>query len=233
MRDARQLPDAGTGAARAGRREPRAPLRSAGVITRLLGSRAFVAACVVAPGLWMGWPLFLSGDPSVAADPAKYVLHHLGFTASVLLAAVLLLSPLRAVFPRWRGAQVLQRHRRFIGVSAFVYAGLHVTMHFIYEGGFGTFRTDWQKPFILVGLGAFVILTVLAVTSPGAVVRRLGRKRWKALHRLVYLAAILVLYHQISARKVFPVQVLWIFGPLLAFEVLRIARTVGVRTRLP
>jgi DMSO/TMAO reductase YedYZ heme-binding membrane subunit len=60
-------------------------------------------------------------------------------------------------------------------------------------------------------------------------VRRLGPRRWKWLHRLVYIAAVLVVYHQISARKVFPTQVVWIFGPVLVLEIWRItrARKVG------
>lgn len=195
------------------------------VVERLVGSRVVVATALIAPGLWPLWPMFITHDPSVGADPAKYVLHHLGFTAAVVLAIVLVLSPLRAAVPRWRPAQVVQRHRRFIGVSAFAYAALHVVMHFIYEGGFGTFQTDWRKPFILVGLIAFSILLLLALTSVNAAVRWLGARRWKWLHRLVYVAAVLVMYHQVSARKVFPMQVVWIFGPVIVLELVRIARS--------
>ena len=194
------------------------------LIARLLRARALILAPIIAPGLWPVWPLFLRPDATVLADPPKYVLHHLGFTASVLLAIVLVLSPLRAAFPRSTLAATLQRHRRLIGVSTFVYAALHVTMHFIYEGGFGTFATDWKKPFIAVGLGAFTILLVLAATSFNAAVRQLGARRWKWLHRLVYVAAALVVYHQISARKIFPMQVVWIFGPVLLLELWRITR---------
>jgi methionine sulfoxide reductase heme-binding subunit len=196
-----------------------------GVIEKLFPARAFVLAAVVSPGLWMAWPLFIAPDASVLADPPKYVLHHLGFTAAVLLAIVLTLSPLRVAFPRSRAIAALQRHRRFIGVSTFVYAALHVTMHFIYEGGFATFASDWNKPFILMGVIAFTILTVLAATSFNAAVRWLGARRWKWMHRLIYLAAALVVYHQISARKVFPMQVVWIFGPVFVLELWRIART--------
>lgn len=191
----------------------------------------FVWACVAAPAAWMIWRLFASGDPSVAADPAKFVLHHLGFSAACVLVATLALSPLRSAFPRWRPFQVVQRHRRFIGVTAFVYAALHVAMHFIYEGGFGTFASDWRKPFILVGLVAFIILAVLAATSPKAVVRWLGARRWKWMHRSVYLAAVLVMYHQVSARKVFPIQVVWLFAPLLALECVRVAKALIGRHR--
>jgi sulfoxide reductase heme-binding subunit YedZ len=202
----------------------------ASFLEKLLRTKAFILALIVAPGVWPAWPFFITRDPSIGADPLKYVLHHLGFTAAVMLAVVLSLSPLRTALPRSRLVATLQRHRRLLGVSTFVYAALHVTLHFIYEGGFGTFATDWRKPFITVGLMAFTILVVLAATSFNAAVRRLGAHRWKWLHRLVYLAAALVVYHQISAQKVFPMQVVWIFGPLLALELWRIIRARRRRT---
>jgi len=190
-------------------------------LAKLLRSKPFVLTLIVLPGLWPVWPMFVRGDPTVLADPPKYLLHHLGFTAAVLLATVLMFTPLRTAFPQSALTSALQRHRRLVGVSAFTYAALHVTMHFIYEGGFGTFAKDWEKPFIAVGVIAFIILFLLAATSINGAVRWLGARRWKWLHRLVYVAAILVVYHQISARKVFPMQVVWIFGPLLAFEIWR------------
>jgi len=194
------------------------------LLEKLLRAKAFILALIILPGLWPLWPMFVRADATVLTDPAKYVLHHLGFTASVLLAIVLTLSPLRLAFPRVRLVAALQRHRRLVGVSTFVYAALHVTMHFIYEGGFGTFAKDWKKPFITVGVIAFTILLILATTSFNAAVRRLGATRWKWLHRLVYVAAVLVVYHQISARKLFPMQVVWIFGPVLALELWRVAQ---------
>ncbi len=193
-----------------------------GWLARLLRRKTAIWILLVLPGLWPVWPLVLSRDPTVATDPGKYVLHHLGFTAAVLLALVLTFSPLRIFWPKSALVRALNRHRRLVGVSVFVYASLHLTMHFIYEGGFGTFATDWKKPFIAFGLGAFAILLVLAVTSINPFVRRLGGRRWKNLHRLVYLAAGLVVWHQILARKLFPPQVVWIFGPLILLEIARI-----------
>jgi sulfoxide reductase heme-binding subunit YedZ len=192
----------------------------------LLRSKLFIIALLVSPGLWMAWPL-LNGNPTVAADPLKFILHHLGFTASVILAIVLSLSPLRVIFPKSRLVLALNRHRRLIGVTVFVYVLLHVTAHFLYEGGFATFPADIKKPFIFTGLIAFTILFLLAITSLNRAVRFLGARRWKWLHRLVYLAAALVVYHQISARKVFPMQVLWIFVPLVGLEVLRIVLSIA------
>ena len=204
-------------------------------LEKLLRSKAFVVTLIVLPGLWPAWPL-LRHDPSVLADPLKYVLHHLGFTACVLLAVVLSFTPLRVLFPKWGVALALNRHRRLVGVSAFVYAALHLATHLLYETGGDTsalgrvFKAAATKPFQLVGLAAFVILLVLAVTSLHAAVRWLGGKRWKNLHRLVYIAAGLAAYHQIEARKIFPVQVLWIFGPLAVLEIARVFRQMRKKT---
>jgi len=141
----------------------------------------------------------------------------------VLLVTVLTFTPLHVIFPRSKLALALNRHRRLVGVSAFVYAALHLATHLVYEGGFGVLASDIKKPFLVTGLIAFTILLVLAVTSLRRLVRALGAKHWKMLHRLAYVAAALAAYHQAAARKLFPVQVLWIFVPLALLEIARIA----------
>lgn len=193
-------------------------------LEKLLRSKVVVWILIVLPGLWPLWPIFVRKDPTVLTDPAKFVLHHLGFVACVLLAIVLTFTPLRVLFPKWGVALALNRHRRLVGVSSFVYGALHFTTHVLYEGGLGILATDVTKPFLLTGLIALTILLALAATSPHAAVRWLGGKRWKNLHRLVYVAAALVAYHQAAARKVFPMQVVWIFAPVVVLELLRIAR---------
>jgi sulfoxide reductase heme-binding subunit YedZ len=200
------------------------------VLAKLLRSKLVVWTLIVLPGLWPVWPIFVTKDPSVLADPLKFVLHHLGFVACLLLAIVLTFTPLRVLAPKNEIALALNRHRRLVGVSAFVYAALHFATHIIYEGGTevsaipAILRTAVTKPFQLTGLIALAILLVLAVTSLHALVRWLGGKRWKNLHRLTYVAAALVAYHQAAARKVFPPQVLWIFVPLVVLELARIVK---------
>jgi sulfoxide reductase heme-binding subunit YedZ len=137
---------------------------------------------------------------------------------------------LRAIFPNSRLVLALNRHRRLIGVTVFVYVLLHVTAHFLYEGGFATFPADVKKPFIFTGLIAATILFLMAITSLNRAVRWMGARRWKWLHRLVYVAAVLVAYHQILARKIFPVQVLWIFLPLVTLELIRIILSLSRRS---
>jgi methionine sulfoxide reductase heme-binding subunit len=210
------------------------------ILEKLLRSKLVIWTLIVLPGLWPVWPIFLQQDPSVLADPLKYVLHHLGFVACVLLAVVLTFSPLRVLFPQWGVALALNRHRRLVGVSAFAYAALHLTTHLLYEGATDPsllptiLRAVVNKPFQLTGLIAFTILLVLAATSSNAAVRWLGGKVWKNLHRLAYVAAALVAYHQAAARKIFPMQVLWIFVPLAVLELLRISkqqRTTAAKRR--
>jgi sulfoxide reductase heme-binding subunit YedZ len=197
-------------------------------LAKLLRSKAVIWTLLVLPGLWPLWPIFISHETSVLADPLKYVLHHLGFVACILLAVVLTFTPLRTLWPNWPVSQALNRHRRLVGVAAFVYAALHLATHLIYEGGADVsflpeiLRAAVKKPFQLTGLIAFTILFVLAITSPHAVLRWLGGKLWKNIHRLAYVAAALVAYHQAAARKLFPMQVLWIFVPLALLEVARI-----------
>ncbi len=198
---------------------------------KLLRSKFVIWTLLVLPGLWPVWPIYIKEDFGVLADAPKYVLLHLGLMASVLLAVVLTFTPLRVLFPKWDVALALNRHRRLVGVSVFAYAAIHFGAHLYYEGGWPklahTLKTIVDKPFLLTGAIALTILLVLTVTSLHAAVRWLGGKLWKNLHRLIYPTAALVIYHQISARKTFPMQVVWIFGPVLLLEIARIwkART--------
>jgi len=200
------------------------------LLAKLIRTKLVAWITIVLPGLWPLWPIFVTRDPTVLADPLKFVLHHLGFVACLLLVTGLAFTPLRVLVPKNELVLALNRHRRLVGVSAAVYAALHFTTHLVYEGGTDVsaipsiLRTALKKPFQLTGLAAFTILLVLAVTSFPPFLRWLGGRRWKNLHRLAYVAAGLVAYHQAAARKVFPPQVLWIFVPLAALELARIIR---------
>ncbi len=193
------------------------------VVERLLRSKRPLLVCLVLPALWPVVPFFVLADPSALAEPTRYVLHHTGLVALVLVLVVLTFSPLRVLFPGAAWTTALQRHRRWTGVAAFAYAAAHLGMYFVHEGGAATLLRDWNKPFILVGLLAFAILLALAGTSWNGAVRRLGARRWKRLHRIVYVAIALATLHQIWAVKVFPMQVVWLVGPLLVLEALRVA----------
>jgi methionine sulfoxide reductase heme-binding subunit len=199
---------------------------SAPALEKLLRSKIVIWTLIILPGLWPVVPLLLVPNPTAQTDPLKFILLHLGFTASVLLAVVLTFTPLRVLFPKWSVAQALNRHRRLVGVSAFGYGIVHYSVHILYEGGLEflpiTLKADVSKPFLVTGMIALTILLVLAITSLNAAIRWLGGKTWKNLHRLAYVAAALIAYHQSAAKKIFPVQVLWIYVPLVLLEIARI-----------
>lgn len=192
------------------------------LLEKLLRSKLTIWILLVAPAAWALKPLFFP-DPT-DADPLKSTLLHLGLIACIVLATVLAFTPLRVLWPKWGVAQALNRHRRLVGVGAFAYALLHFAAHMLhsYDGGFGTFWKEIQKPFQLIGLGALLILFVLTITSLNAAIRWMGGKAWKNLHRLAYVAAALAAWHQADARKIFPLQVVWIFGPLAALQIARV-----------
>ncbi len=199
-------------------------------LEKFLRAKPVVWTLLILPGLWPVWPLFVTRSAAAGADPLKFILHHLGFVACVLLAVVLTFTPLRVLFPKSKLVLALNRHRRLVGVASFAYALLHLVAHILHEGGTDPaqlaviFRTALRTPFQLTGLITFTILFVLTVTSVNSLVRRLGGMRWKNLHRLAYVAAALAAYHQAAARKIFPRQVLWIFVPLALLELGRIIR---------
>lgn len=110
-----------------------------------------------------------------------------------MLCATLAVTPLR----RLTGFAALARLRRMLGLFTFFYACLHLTTYVWFDQWFDPLAILLdvvKRPFITVGMTAFVLLLPLAATSTDAMMRRLGR-RWVELHRLVYLIAPLAILH--------------------------------------
>jgi sulfoxide reductase heme-binding subunit YedZ len=132
-------------------------------------------------------------------NPVETALQRTGQIAVVFLLISLACSPIQRLF-RW---SVMRRLRKNFGLYAAFYAFAHFATFAIWDYGLD-FPLIWseiiEKPFILLGLAALIILLVLAATSFRYWQRKLG-KGWRTLHRLVYLAAILVLVHYFLAVK--------------------------------
>jgi sulfoxide reductase heme-binding subunit YedZ len=110
-----------------------------------------------------------------------------------MLVTSLAVTPLRRL-TKWND---LIRLRRMIGLFAFFYATLHMLTWVVLFHYFDlSFMVEdvVMRPFITIGMATFLILLALAVTSNRFSIRRLGR-RWQALHRLVYVAAVLAVIH--------------------------------------
>jgi len=150
------------------------------------------AACIT-PALLLCAGAFDLFGVSLGPDPVARILHSCGKTTLNLLLITLLVTPVRQL----TGLTHLLRLRRMLGLFAFSYALLHFLVYLILDQELnfrGVLHDIAKRPYITIGFTALVILAPLAVTSTNRMMRRLGR-RWQKLHRLIYVAAILGVWH--------------------------------------
>jgi methionine sulfoxide reductase heme-binding subunit len=152
------------------------------------------------PGLFVGALvplavlLWRAAHGTLGADAIAVGLNQLGYLALALLMASLACTPVK-ILTGWTWPI---RVRRMLGLFAFFYASLHLLTYVGIDQ-----QLDWpvlwgdvtQRKFMIVGFLAFLCLAPLAWTSTDASVRRLGFNRWKALHRLAYVAGVLAVVH--------------------------------------
>lgn len=140
------------------------------------------------------WLVFAAATNRLGANPAEALIRDTGEWALRLLCMTLAVTPMRVQM----GLPSLARWRRPLGLFTYFYASLHLLCYAWLDMGLEVVEiaSDIAKrPFILVGFSTFLILTALAMTSWNGAVRRLGAARWRALHRLVYVATLLALLH--------------------------------------
>lgn len=188
-------------------------------------------ACLL-PLAWLVYGGFTAG---LGANPVERITHRTGLTTLVLLLAGLAITPLR----RWSGLLWLIQYRRVIGLFAFFYGCLHLLTYAWLDQMFspGAIVHDVAKrPFITMGMTAWVLLLPLALTSTQRAIRALG-KNWGRLHRLVYFAATagaIHFYWLVKRDKQEPRQYLIILAVLLLSRVvLWLAKTHASRGPKP
>lgn len=126
---------------------------------------------------------------ALGANPIEKITRTTGYWALTMIMVTLSATPLKQLL----GWSWLVRLRRMLGLFAFFYALLHFSTYLVLDQFF-----DWdsiikdiaKRPYITMGFPAFLLLIPLAVTSTDGMIRRLGGKRWKFLHRTVYLCAV-------------------------------------------
>ncbi|MFO7166809.1 MAG: protein-methionine-sulfoxide reductase heme-binding subunit MsrQ [Chloroflexota bacterium] len=136
---------------------------------------------------------------NLSVNPIQDITHRSGYTALVLLVLSLACTPASALL----GQKWALKLRRPLGLYAFLYAAVHLLIFVALDYGLDLgliWAAIAEKRFVLAGLAAFLLLVPLALTSTKGWQRRLGR-RWKLLHRLVYLAAPLAAIHFIWLVK--------------------------------
>ena len=173
--------------------------------------KAVVWAACLAP-LAMLAHRFHAGD--LGANPIDFVTDWLGIWALRLLLASLALTPLRILL----GLSWPVTLRRLLGLFAFSYVALHLATWVLVDHAL-----DWpvmladvvKRPYITAGMAALVLLVPLAATSTAGMIRRLGARAWRRLHRLVCASAVLAVLHVIWLAKVGRVEP-YVYAAILA-----------------
>ena len=190
---------------------------------------AFKALVFIAALIPFGNLLWLGLHDGLGANPIEKITRTTGYWTLTFLMITLAATPLRTL----TGWGWPLRFRRMLGLYAFFYACLHFLTYLVLDQFF-----DWpaivkdiaKRPYITVGFPAFVMLIPLAVTSTNKMVQRLGAKRWRLLHRLVYVIAIAGVVHfwwLVKKDITEPVQFASVLTLLLGFRLVQVARKKG------
>lgn len=136
---------------------------------------------------WLGF------NDGLTANPVEFVEHQTGYWTLFILLVTLSLTPIKLLT---KTAWIIQ-FRRMLGLFMFFYACLHITTYLYLDYNFlweEIIEDITKHPYIIVGLLAYLLSIPLAFTSTNAMIKRLGKK-WKTLHKSVYLIAIFGVLH--------------------------------------
>jgi sulfoxide reductase heme-binding subunit YedZ len=164
---------------------------SAIVVRRVLKPALFLL-CLL-PLASLVWRALEIGGTNLGANPVEKIQDTFGQWGLRMLLITLAVTPLRD----WFNAAWLIQLRRMLGVYAFFYILLHFLTWLILDQDLywaGILPDIARRPFITIGFLAFLLLIPLAITSTNGMMRRLG-KRWKTLHRLIYVIVLLGIWH--------------------------------------
>jgi sulfoxide reductase heme-binding subunit YedZ len=179
---------------------------------------ALVWLACFAPLVWLAWKGF---NGELGANPIEKLIRQLGVWGLRLLLVGLAITPAARIFKQPR----LVRFRRTVGLFAFSYIVLHLGSY-IGVDLFFDFGQLWKdilkRPFITLGMAAFLMLIPLAVTSTNGWVIRMGRAAWQKLHWLIYLIVPLGVAHYyllVKADHRPPVVYAAVFLVLMAWRI--------------
>jgi len=130
----------------------------------------------------------------LGANPQNFLILTTGMMTLIFLVLTMAVTPLRKI----TGLNWLIQFRRMLGLYAFFYGCLHFLCFFSLDRSFSissTLTEMVKRKYLIVGGTALIVMIPLAVTSTNAMIKRLGGKRWRALHRLAYVAAIAGVIH--------------------------------------
>lgn len=171
--------------------------------------------------------VYMGATGGLGAEPIKALERELGEIALQLLIIGLCITPLR----RYLGVNLL-KFRRAFGLLAFFYVALHLLVWLVLD--VQILSQIWadivKRPYVTIGMTAFLLMIPLALTSNNRAVRWLG-PRWRMLHRLTYGVAVLGAVHFIWLSKGFQFEPLAYLAVILALLALRLPRRAAVAGR--
>lgn len=210
------------------RAAPPAPRRK--LARRWIKPLVFAASLV--PLAMLAWAAYRD---QLGANPIETLEIETGVWTLRFLVLTLAVTPARRLF----GWNWLIKYRRMIGLFTFFYATVHLSTYIGLDMFFnvGDIVHDVTKHlYITVGMAAWILLLPLALTSTTGWVRRLGGKRWQALHRAIYAIAILgTVHYWWGVKKDIQRPLLYaaVFALLLGYRLwLRTAKSLATRERM-
>ena len=171
------------------------------------------------PLVVLGWDAL---HHQLGANPVNFAIHTTGMMGLIFLLLTLLVTPLRKI----SGWNWIIFSRRTLGLYAFFYTCLHFLIFFGLDRSFNVSSTLTEmvkRKYLIIGSTGLLVMVPLAVTSTNAMIRRLGGRRWRALHRLVYVAAtagVIHYYLQVKADVRQPLAFAVVLTVLLGYRVL-------------
>lgn len=190
-------------------------------MTKLLKINGLILLALI-PAFVLVWRLLTD---NLGANPVEFLTHSTGDWTVYFLLLTLTISPLQSRFKLNWNKLYLPAHlmRRILGLAAFTYALLHLATYFVFDMSLSiddAITDIIDRPFILIGMLAFVMLLALAVTS-NAWSQRLMKKHWRTLHKAIYTLTFLGILHYALLVKA---DFLWPIIYMLGFAILILMR---------
>jgi DMSO/TMAO reductase YedYZ heme-binding membrane subunit len=193
-------------------------------------AKEIVVVNAFVPLAMLGWDL---ASGRAGANPLEFATHTTGMLALIFVVLSLAVTPVRRV----SGATWIAPLRRMVGLLAFTYGTLHLCCYVWFDKGFSVLAVVddvAKRPFIAVGMATWLAMVPLAVTSTDAMLKRVGGKTWRRLHRLNYaigLGAVLHFWMLVKADWRLPLAFFVAVALLLGFRVAAALRDRQRRAR--
>ncbi|HEX4644279.1 MAG TPA: protein-methionine-sulfoxide reductase heme-binding subunit MsrQ [Verrucomicrobiae bacterium] len=182
-------------------------------------AKLLVLVCGLVPLALLVWD---QAHHRLGANPQNFLILTTGMMTLIFLTLTMAVTPVRKVF----GLNWVIQLRRMLGLYAFFYGCLHFLCFYSLDRAFSISSTLHEivvRKYVWFGMTALLVMVPLALTSTNAMIKRLGGKRWRALHRLAYVAAIagaIHFYMQVKADVRLPLAFIAVLAVLLGYRAL-------------